>query len=190
MIGLEVKVTVMVNYRRNFVPGGTYFFTVALHDRGARRLTEHAGELRDAFRRILRDRPFRIQAIVVLPEHLHTVWTLPPGDGDYPGRWKAIKSAFTRSLQKTGHPVPMRDDGSALIWQRHYWEHTIRDTDDLQRHIDYLHFNPVKHGWVERVADWPYSSFHRFVRQGSLPEDWGTGYAPESDGCDPPGYGE
>jgi len=162
----------MVNYRRNFVPGGTYFFTVTLRMRNSRQLVESIDLLRLAFRKTGEAKPFQIDAMVVLPEHLHSIWTLPPNDSDYPGRWKAIKSIFTRELEKSGAHVCKRQDGSALIWQRRYWEHTIRDADDLNRHIDYIHFNPVKHGLVERVIDWPYSSFHRYVGQGLLPPNW------------------
>ncbi len=165
----------MVNYRRNFVPGGTYFFTVTLRRRNSRQLVESIDLLRLAFRKTLEAKPFQIDAMVVLPEHLHSIWTLPPNDSDYPGRWKAIKSIFTRELEKSGVAVEKRKDGSALIWQRRYWEHTIRDADDLNRHIDYIHFNPVKHGLVECVMDWPYSSFHRYVREGILPPGWTGG---------------
>jgi putative transposase len=164
----------MVNYRRNFVPGGTYFFTVTLRNRHSRQLIQSIGLLRQAFRKTLHTQPFQIDAIVILPDHLHAIWTLPSGDRDYPGRWKAIKSSFSRSLEKSGIPVEKRQDGSALVWQRRYWEHTIRDDDDLNRHIDYIHMNPVKHGLAKRVADWPYSSFHRYVRHGLLPLDWAS----------------
>lgn len=164
----------MVNYRRNFVPGGTYFFTLALLDRRSQQLTYSIDLLRQAFRDTIRAQPFRIDAIVVLPDHLHAVWTLPPDDFDYPTRWKAIKANFSRRLSKSGILVEKRHDGSALVWQRHYWEHTIRDTEDLNRHIDYIHINPVKHGLVERVADWPFSSFHRYVKRGLLPANWAT----------------
>ena len=162
----------MVNYRRNLVLGGTYFFTVTLRKRNSRQLLESIDLLRLAFRKTMDAKPFQIEAMVVLPEHLHSIWTLPPNDSDYPGRWKAIKAIFTRELEKSGVAVDKRKDGSALIWQRRYWEHTIRDADDLKRHIDYIHYNPVKYGLVKRVIDWPYSSFHRYVRQGLLPADW------------------
>lgn len=164
----------MVNYRRNFVPGGTYFFTVTLRNRHSRQLTQSIDLLRQAFRNTRSVKPFQVDAIVILPDHLHAIWTLPPGDMDYPGRWKAIKSSFSRNLEKSGIPVEKRQDGSVLVWQRRYWEHTIRDNDDLNRHIDYIHMNPVKHGWAKRVADWPYSSFHRYVRQGLLTLDWAS----------------
>lgn len=162
----------MVNYRRNLVPGGTYFFTVTLRDRSSRLLTEHIGLLRAAFRAVKHKQPFRIDAIVILPEHLHTIWTLPEGDADYPGRVRAIKSAFTHAVVKSGIPVERNDKGEYALWQRRYWEHTITDEDDFRRHVDYIHFNPVKHGWIKQVADWPYSSFHHYVRQGILPPGW------------------
>src|ERR1700728_2577193 len=156
----------MVRYRRNFVPGGTYFFTVTLADRRARTLVDHVGALRAAFRTARRERPFAIDAIVILPEHLHAVMTLPPDDADFPGRWRRIKSLFTRSVATVGAVHPGKRKGEYALWQRRFWEHTIRDDGDLARHIDYIHINPLKHGLVSRVMDWPYSSFHRYVRQG------------------------
>jgi putative transposase len=163
----------MVNYRRNYVPGGTYFFTVTVQDRSSRILTDHIDLLREAFRDARHEQPFHIDAIVILPEHLHTIWTLPEDDYDYPGRWRAIKSAFTRALVKSGVAVTRKANGEYDLWQPRYWEHTIADEEDLWRHIDYIHNNPVKHGWVTAVADWPHSSFHRYVEQGILPPDWG-----------------
>jgi REP-associated tyrosine transposase len=163
----------VTNYRRNFIPGGNYFFTVNLVDRRSRLLTENLGLLRSAFR-YARDRhPFTIDAVVVLPDHLHTIWSLPEGDCDFALRWRLIKSVFSRELPR-GEPIPesRSNKGERGIWQRRYWEHTLRDERDLERHVDYIHFNPVKHGLVGRVRDWPYSSFHRYVRQGVLPEDW------------------
>ena len=111
-------------------------------------------------------------AIVVLPEHVHCVWTLPDGDSNYSMRWALIKAAFTRATRLGGARARR---GERSLWQRRFWEHTIRDEDDLQRHIDYVHFNPVKHGYVGRVQDWPHSSFHRYVTQQILPLDWGGG---------------
>ena len=165
----------MVNYRRNHLPGGTFFFTVTLGNRSSRVLTEHIELLRAAFRKVQREQPFRIDAVVVLPEHLHAIWTLPPDDDDYPGRWRAIKSAFTRAVVKSGLAVARNAKGEYALWQRRYWEHTIADEEDFQRHVDYIHSNPVKHGWVEGVADWPHSSFHRYVETGILPLDWAGG---------------
>jgi putative transposase len=160
----------MTAYRRNFIPGGSFFFTVNLADRQLRLLTENVEALRSAFRETRQRHPFTIDAMVVLPNHLHAVWTMPEGDRDFATRWRLIKSTFSRSLA-AGEPVSAsraakRERG---IWQRRYWEHTIRDENDLVRHVDYVHINPLK----ERVRDWPYSSFHRMVKLGIYPEDWG-----------------
>jgi len=167
----------MVYYRRNRIPGGTFFFTVTLADRRSQMLVEHITLLRGAFRRVRRERPFQIDAVVVLPDHFHTIWTLPEDDGDYPGRWRAIKSRFTRAVRERDVPLISNAKGEYNLWQCRYWEHTIRDEDDLQRHVDYIHYNPVKHGLVKRVADWPFSSFHRYVRLGWLSLDWGSNLA-------------
>jgi putative transposase len=115
-----------------------------------------------------------IDAIVILPDHLHAVWTLPDGDRDFALRWRLIKAAFSRGLS-AGERISASRARKAErgIWQRRYWEHTLRDDDDLARHIDYIHFNPVKHGHVARVVDWPHSSFHRMVERGVYPADWG-----------------
>ncbi|MDE2309266.1 MAG: transposase [Betaproteobacteria bacterium] len=164
----------MVNYRRNRVAGGTYFFTVTLRDRHATFLTAHIDALHKVFRDTQQAKPFQIEAIVVLPDHVHTVWRLPADDADYAGRWRMIKSRFTRMLAQCGAAITRNAKGEYDLWQRRYWEHTIRGDLDLQRHVDYIHYNPVKHGLVKRVADWPYSSFHRYVRQGIVQPDWAT----------------
>ncbi len=163
----------MTNYRRNFLGGGSFFFTVNLADRRLRLLTEHIDELRTAFRETRRHHPFTTDAVVVLPDHLHAVWTLPQGDADFATRWRLIKSAFSRKLG-AGEPISASRaaKGERGIWQRRYWEHTIRDENDFARHVDYIHINPVKHGLVARVGDWPHSSFHLMVRRGVYPEDW------------------
>jgi len=163
----------MVRYRRNFVPGGRYFFTVTLLDRRSGLLVQHIGELRNAFRAARAAQLFTIDAIVVLPDHLHTVITLPRDDTDFSGRWRRIKSDFTRAVVTAGGAGSPDARGEYRIWQRRFWEHTIRNETDLERHIDYIHFNPVKHGLVTRVQDWPHSSFHLFVRRGWLSDDWG-----------------
>lgn len=163
----------MTNYRRNFVSGGSYFFTVNLADRSGRLLTDNIELLRGAVREVKREQPFDLIAMVVLPEHLHCVWTLPGGDADYPTRWKNIKAGFSAGLPGGEHRSLSRvAKGERGIWQRRFWEHTLRDDDDMRRHIDYIHFNPVKHGHVVRVVDWPYSSFHLYVRKGLYPPDW------------------
>ena len=137
----------MTAYRRNFIPGGCFFFTVNLADRRLRLLTENVEALRSAFRESCQRHPFAIDAMVVLPDHLHTVWTMPEGDRDFARRWRLIKSTFSRNFA-AGEPVSASRAAKSErgIWQRRYWEHTIRDEDDLGRHIDYIHINPVKHG--------------------------------------------
>ena len=163
----------MTNYRRNFVSGGSYFFTVNLANRRLRLLTDHIDILKAAFRDTRARHPFTIDAVVVLPDHLHAMWTLPDGDRDFDTRWRLIKSSFSRALPKDEDISASRlNKGERGIWQRRYWEHTLRDEGDLGRHFDYIHFNPVKHGYVNRVQDWPYSSFHRMVRLGIYPSDW------------------
>jgi putative transposase len=163
----------MTSYRRNFNPGGCFFFTVNLADRRLRLLTERVDDLRAAVRETRLRHPFTIDAIAVLPDHLHAVWTLPEGDADFATRWRLIKSAFSRSVAPTERISASRAmKGERGIWQRRYWEHTIRDENDFVRHVDYIHFNPVKHGLVSRVRDWPHSSFHRMVRLGIYPDDW------------------
>jgi putative transposase len=160
-------------YRRNRVPGGTFFFTVNLLDRGSDLLVRQIGLLREAVSHAREARPFHIDAWVVLPEHMHCIWTLPPGDTDYPARWRAIKSCFVRRIPKTEALSPTRLDKSERgIWQRRYWEHTIRDEHDYAIHVDYCYINPLKHGLVQSVPDWPYSSFHRDVRKGIYPANW------------------
>src|SRR3954469_19186676 len=123
-----------------------------------------------------------IDAMVVLPDHLHAIWTLPEGDADFATRWRLIKSGFSRRVARGERISDSRAAKAERgIWQRRYWEHTIRDETDFSRHIDYIHFNPVRHGLVRRVEDWPYSSFHRYVRNGTLPDDW-AGDAAEGEG--------
>jgi putative transposase len=162
----------MVRYRRNFTAGGTFFFTLTRADRTSRALIDHVEALRTAVREIRRSRPFGIDAVVVLPDHLHIMMTLPEGDADYTNRWRLIKRHFTDAVLKSGTSIARHRNGELALWQRRFWEHTIRDDEDFARHVDYVHFNPVKHRLVSRVSDWPYSSFHRYVRQGLLPLDW------------------
>ena len=172
----------MPDYRRIRIPGGTYFFTVNLLQRYPNDLlVRHIAELRDAVRRVRRRRPFHVDAWVVLPDHLHAVWTLPPGDDDYAKRWRTIKQHFSRALQQVEHrsEVRRRRDERG-IWQRRFWEHAIRDDADYAAHVDYVHINPLKHGYVERVRDWPHSTFRRHVESGVYPIDW----------ADDPGIGD
>jgi putative transposase len=156
--------------------GATYFFTVALLDRRAQLLLEHVDLLREAVRKARAARPFHIDAWVVLPDHMHCVWTLPQGDSDYSSRWRDIKIRFARGLPKTeAIRYRARKRGERGIWQRRFWEHTIGNEADYLAHVHYVHLNRLKHGLVAHVKDWPYSSFHRYVKAGVYPEDWMTG---------------
>jgi len=167
-------VVAMPDYRRNRVLGGTYFFTVNLLQRSSDLLVEEVELLRGIVRGVRADRPFHIDAWVVLPDHMHCVWTLPQGDADYSGRWQCIKTGFSKAVPATEVRTATRiARGERGIWQRRFWEHTVRDERDYVRHVDYVHYNPVKHGLVARAAGWRFSSFHRAVREGIYPADWG-----------------
>ncbi len=162
-----------MHYRRNYVAGGCYFFTVNLHDRSKSLLLDHIDLFRDSVRYVKQRKPFHIDAWVVLSEHMHTVWTLPEGDVDYSGRWREIKKFFSKSLPHTEMLTQSRlNNGDRGIWQRRFWEHTVRDDADYWHHINYVHYNPMKHGLVERIQDWPYSSFHKAVARGAYSIDW------------------
>ena len=162
------------DYRRSRTAGGCYFFTVNLLERRNNDLlVRHIDLLRLSVRKVMRSLPFHVDGWVVLPDHLHCIWTLPTGDDDFSGRWRLIRSHFSRSLPAGERRSPVRmARGERGIWQRRFWEHLIRDEEDYRRHMDYLHFNPVKHGYVQRVGDWPYSTFHRLVARGVYPADW------------------
>jgi putative transposase len=167
----------MSRYRRAKIEGGVFFFTVALADRSSDLLARHMDRLRRIYTSVQQRQPFETIAICVLPDHLHAVWQLPDGDFDFPSRWSSIKSGFSRGLPievpRSQSKIARRERG---LSQRRYWEHAIRDDIDLAHHIDYIHFNPVKHGHVTRVCDWPHSSFKNYVRRGDLPLDWGGDY--------------
>ena len=154
-------------YRRLLIPGGTYFFTVNLADRRSNLLVKHIEKLRAAWAETAKSHPFETVAVVILPDHLHTVWTLPENDGDFRTRWRLIKTRFTRSLPDTDKGEGRRP-GERGVWQRRYWDHAIRDDKDLGAHVDYIHWNPVKHGHVQEIDDWPHSSWHRFKRESGL----------------------
>jgi putative transposase len=163
----------VADYRRNFIPGGSFFFTVNLADRRSNLLTKRIDLLRTAFRSVQARHAFSMEAIVVLPDHLHTIWTLPAGDADFANRWRLIKTEFSRGIETGEQRSPSHSaKGERGIWQRRYWEHTLRDEIDFERHCNYIHFNPVKHGHVRTVSEWPYSSFRRFVRLGVYPSEW------------------
>jgi putative transposase len=169
----------MRTYLRHRKPGGLYFFTVNLAVRqGNTLLVDQIEALRSAFFHTLRDFPATLDAIAVLPDHLHCLWQMPEGDDNFETRWRLIKSRFSRAIDKGERRSESRlKKGERGIWQRRYWEHIIRDEEDYARHVDYIHYNPVKHGYVQQAKDWPYSSFSRWVAQGIYTENWGAGNA-------------
>jgi putative transposase len=163
----------MPQYRRAKIKGSIFFFTVVLAERRSDLLVDEIDRLRRVYRLVQQRRPFETIAVCILPDHIHALWALPEGDADFSTRWSLIKSGFSRGLEpgsRSASKVVKREKG---IWQRRYWEHVIRDDADFERHVDYIHFNPVKHGHVTRVADWPHSSFHRYVERGLVAADWG-----------------
>lgn len=179
----------MSDYRRNFLPGGTYFFTLVTERRAPLFANETARTLLgEAIRECQAKHPFKVVAMVLLSDHLHALWELPAGDARYSTRWKLIKSAFTRRWLALGGREQPRGKSRIRekrrgIWQRRFWEHTIDDLIDLENHFDYIHFNPlicreypVKHGYVNRVRDCPASTFHRWVEDGHYDINWGKRY--------------
>jgi len=168
----------MPNYRRVYQPGGTFFFTLVTHNRLKIFQDSQARLfLRHAMRQVQADRPFDVLAMVLMPDHLHCIWRLPEDDADFSVRWSCIKKGFTQSWLMAGGregAVPayrekFREKG---VWQRRFWEHTIRSEDDLIKHVNYIHYNPVKHKLVACPHLWPHSSFHQWVRQGYYKIDW------------------
>lgn len=164
----------MSRYRRLHLPGVTSFFTVCLAERGSSLLLDRLPELREAWRRTLAEHPARVDAVVILPDHLHAVWTLPPGDADSALRWRKIKGRFTHALGRravrTATQERRREGG---IWQRRFWEHVIFDEEDYRAHLAYCWANPVRHGLVAHPAEWAPSSLHRDLRAGRVPSEWG-----------------
>ncbi len=162
-----------MQYRRADVTGGTYFFTVNLAERKRTLLVDYIDDLRNIVKKVKISHPFHIDAMVILPDHLHAMWTLPKGDANYPMRWSLIKAGFSRGIPKDERRSPSRiAKGERGIWQRRFWEHQIRDERDYENHMDYLHYNPVKHGLVKDVKNWPHSTFHRYVREGIYDKNW------------------
>ncbi|MCS7469371.1 transposase [Stieleria sp. ICT_E10.1] len=169
----------MPDYRRLFVPGGTYFFTVVTHERQPTfRRPAAIALIGSMLRRCMMRWPMTVNAIVLLPDHWHTLWTLPRGDSEYPKRLGWIKKEFTKHWLSIGGEEHAVTEGKQRqrrhgVWQPRYWEHVVQDEDDFQNHFDYIHWNPVKHGRVRCPRDWPHSSFHRWVTQGVYSEHWG-----------------
>lgn len=176
----------MPNYRRVKAKGGTYFFTaVTYRRRKILSLPESRRVLRNTIIEVKKDYPFGIEAWVLLPDHIHSIWTLPRHDCDFSKRWGLIKAGFTKQVKELLHReewmnASKRMHRESTIWHRRFWEHRIRDGGDFAAHMDYIHYNPVKHGYVDRVSDWAYSTFHRYVRSGVYPVDW-AGLAVETD---------
>ena len=169
----------MTQYRRIYTQGATWFFTVNLvKRRNNPLLINQIDNLRNAFRYVKERKPYTINAIVVLPDHLHCIWTLPEGDADYSIRWRLLKANFSRAIPEGEYMSQSRIKRNERgIWQRRFWAHWIVDQEDFNNHFDYIHWNPVKHGYVKRVSDWPHSSFHQQVKNGIYPIDWGhSGY--------------
>jgi putative transposase len=174
----------MPNYRRLIIPGGTYFFTLVTYQRRPWLCNELArATLRSAIERVNRNYPFTIDAVVLLPDHIHWIWTLPDGDSNYAIRWSLIKRYVTQHCggklevdAATSLSRQKRKEGN--LWQRRFWEHLIRDDKDYANHCDYIHYNPVKHGLCQAPSQWSFSSFHRFVADGIYPQDWGSNEGP------------
>jgi putative transposase len=168
----------MPDYRRWRIPGGTYAFTVNLLNRRSTLLVDRIDRLRYAFRRVRAAHPFHIDAIVILPDHLHCIWTLPADDDDYSMRWRRIKTLFSLAIAPTeSRSDTRRRRGERGIWQHRFWEHVIRDDDDYANHVAYIHYNPVRHGLTNRPVDWRYSSIHAYIRHGVINPDWGGDYS-------------
>jgi putative transposase len=170
----------MTWYRRWRLKGGVYFFTLVTYQRRPILVTPTARPLlRASIRQTQAERPFQVLAMVLLPEHLHCLWALPSGDADFATRWRLIKSRFTMQLLAAGFAEPRstnsrQNHGEHAIWQRRYVEHLVRDEDDWKQHLDYIHYNPTKHGHVTAPRLWPYSTFGRYVRLGEYSPDWGS----------------
>jgi putative transposase len=163
-----------MQYRRANAAGAAYFFTVNLADRSAQTLVQHINDLKKVMQKVKAAHPYALIAQAVMPEHLHAIWRLPPGDADFPMRWSLIKAGFSRHIAKTENVAESRAAKRERgIWQRRYWEHQIRDDTDLEQHVDYIHYNPVKHRWVKRSSDWPHSTLHEYIKRGMVTRDWG-----------------
>lgn len=170
----------MPNYLRTRT-GSTFFFTLVSFDRRPTLCSDPIRRaLRMAIDKLRPSRPFSIDGWVLLPDHLHCIWTLPEGDVDFSTRWSLIKRSVSHFAVEMALDPDVREASAckrreSTIWRRRFWEHLIRDELDLERHLDYIHFNPVRHGFVERAVDWPYSTMHRYVRAGVYPADWAGG---------------
>lgn len=167
-----------MRYRRVRIEGGTYFFTVVTYKRRKLFLDDaHVKLLQTCFAAVAADHPFKTDAQVILPDHIHAMWTLPAGDANYSMRWRQIKSAFSRRsglATDTNCSISRTDKGERTVWQRRFWEHTVSDDDDFWYHLEYIHRNPVSHELVTRPRDWPHSTFHDWVARGRYDINWGV----------------
>lgn len=177
----------MVHYRRVFAPGGTFFFTVTLKDRKSDLLIKRIDFLQAAIQKVKKQHAFQIKAYVVLPDHLHMIWELPQGDTNYSIRWKKIKAMFSMWVGKSGIRINKSIHNESQLWQRRFWEHTIRDEYDYENHVNYIHYNPIKHGLVSDLEDWPHSSFHYFLKNGRVDKNWGKAWMHQNSDSE---YGE
>ncbi len=168
-----------MQYRRSSAKGATFFFSVVTHKRCPILCHEaNVALMKEAFQTIIKKHPFTIDAFVLLPDHLHCIWTLPENDNDFAMRWRQIKGHFTRGCRdefKEKRTAAQLARGEQAVWQRRYWEHQIRDDADFIKHVEYIHYNPVKHGFTKSPKAWPHSTFHRYVKQGIYQRDWGAG---------------
>ncbi|MDO8136573.1 MAG: transposase [Candidatus Brocadiales bacterium] len=170
----------MPNYRRAYIEGGTYFFTVVTYNRNKILCTgENRENLKISIKEVCKEYPFIIDAWVLLPDHVHCIWTLPRDDNNFSIRWQLIKRRFTIRYKKFKNEIRAINEshkkrGEKVVWQRRFWEHLIRDERDFERHCDYIHYNPVKHGYVTAPKDWEFSTFHSFVKSGIYDNNWGA----------------
>jgi len=163
-----------MQYRRSDTKGASYFFTVNLANRKSTLLLDKIDTLRQSIQTVKQRHPFKIDAMVVMPDHLHAIFTLPLDDNDYANRWMLIKSSFSRHIPKGEQINPSRASKRERgLWQRRYWEHLIRDDKDYNAHVNYIHYNPVKHGYVQQAVKWPHSSIHRYIKKGDISKNWG-----------------
>ena len=154
------------------MPGGTFFFTVTLQNRKSCLLVDKINLFKEAVQQVKTKLPFQIKAYVICPEHLHMIWELPKNDSNYSERWKKIKALFSKLVHRSGFKLSKTKHNEYRLWQRRFWEHAIRDLTDFENHVNYIHFNPIKHGLVENLHDWPHSSFHHYVKRGTISENW------------------
>ena len=167
-----------MRYRRLRQPGGTYFFTlVTFQRRTILADADRCSLLRHAIDEVRSWHPFIVEAEVFLPDHIHSIWRLPDDDGDFSTRWRLVKQAFIRRLDRRGE-LMRAPDRTPMVWQKRFWEHLIRDERDFTAHVEYIHFNPVKHGLVKRPRDWQHSSFMDWVRRGCYDTDWAADAEP------------